>query len=167
LTSQFFGNLYLDGFDHFVTEVLRAPYVRYVDDFALFHDDAGVLAQWCARIAGYLDGRRLRLHPRKTVILPTAEPTAFLGFVLEPGGRRLPEDNVARFRNRLRGLRDRWRAGAVTRAEVEGKVGAWIAHAQHADTWSLRQAMFGDGWFGAGMVDGRTLAHPSLGSADT
>jgi retron-type reverse transcriptase len=167
LTSQFFGNLYLDGFDHFVTEVLRAPYVRYVDDFALFHDDAGVLAQWCARIAGYLDGRRLRLHPRKTVILPTAEPTAFLGFVLEPGGRRLPEDNVARFRNRLRGLRDRWRAGAVTRAEVEGKVGAWIAHAQHADTWSLRQAMFGDGWFGAGMVDGRTLAHPSLGSADS
>ena len=43
LTSQFFANLYLDGFDHFVTEVLRAPYVRYVDDFALFHDDPAVL----------------------------------------------------------------------------------------------------------------------------
>jgi RNA-directed DNA polymerase len=28
LTSQFFANLYLDGFDHFVTEILRAPYVR-------------------------------------------------------------------------------------------------------------------------------------------
>ena len=41
LTSQFFANLYLDGFDHIVTEVLRAPYVRYVDDFALFHDDPG------------------------------------------------------------------------------------------------------------------------------
>ena len=35
LTSQFFANLYLDGFDHFVTEVLRAPYLRYVDDFAI------------------------------------------------------------------------------------------------------------------------------------
>src|ERR1700731_4142707 len=46
LTSQFFANLYLDGFDHFVTEVLRAPYVRYVDDFALFHDDLSVLAEW-------------------------------------------------------------------------------------------------------------------------
>jgi len=43
LTSQFFANLYLDRFDHFVTEVLRAPYVRYVDDFALFHDDLAVL----------------------------------------------------------------------------------------------------------------------------
>ena len=43
LTSQFFANLYLDRFDHFATEVLRAPYVRYVDDFALFHDDPGFL----------------------------------------------------------------------------------------------------------------------------
>jgi RNA-directed DNA polymerase len=72
LTSQFFANLYLDGFDHFVTEVLRAPYVRYVDDFALFHDDAAALAQWRARIERYLEGRRLRLHPRKTAILATA-----------------------------------------------------------------------------------------------
>jgi RNA-directed DNA polymerase len=74
LTSQFFANLYLDGFDHFVTEVLRAPYVRYVDDFALFCDDPAVLAHWRARIARYLERRRLRLHPRKTMILPAAEP---------------------------------------------------------------------------------------------
>src|ERR1700677_504787 len=46
LTSQFFANVYLDRFDHFVTEVLRAPYVRYVDDFALFHDAPGVPAAW-------------------------------------------------------------------------------------------------------------------------
>ncbi len=148
LTSQFFANLYLDGFDHFVTEVLRAPYVRYVDDFALFHDDPAVLAEWRARIERYFEGRRLKLHPRKTVILPAAEPSCFLGFVLMPGGRRLPEANVSRFRNRLRGLRDRWRAGTVSRTEVEAKVGAWIAHAEHADTWRLRQAVFGGGWFG-------------------
>ena len=46
LTSQFSANLYLDRFDHRVTEVLGAPYVRYVDDFALFHDDPAVLADW-------------------------------------------------------------------------------------------------------------------------
>ena len=50
LTSQFFANLYLNGFDHFVTEVLRAPYVRYVDDFALFADDPAQLADWRTRI---------------------------------------------------------------------------------------------------------------------
>ena len=63
------------------------------------------------------------------------------------GGRRLPEDNVARFRGRLRGLRDRWRAGKLPAAEVEAKVNAWVAHAEHADTWQLRQAIFAGGWF--------------------
>lgn len=92
-----------------------------------------------------------RLHPRKTVILTTAEPSVFLGFVLMPGGRRaLPEANVSRFRNRLRGLRDRWRAGKVAQSEVESKVRAWIAHAEHAQTWRLRRVMFGRGWFGVG-----------------
>lgn len=158
LTSQFSANLYLDRFDHWVSEVLRAPYVRYVDDFALFHDDPTVLADWRARIDGYLASRRLELHPRKTVILPTTEPTAFLGFVLSldtgparrraaRSHRRLPEDNVRRFRNRLRGLRDEWRTGTVTHADVEARIGAWIAHASQADTVRLRQALFRGGWF--------------------
>jgi RNA-directed DNA polymerase len=148
LTSQFFANLYLDGFDHFVTEVLRAPYLRYVDDFALFHDDPAVLAQWRLRIEHYLAGRRLKLHPRKTVILPCSAPAQFLGFELHADGRRrLPEDNVRRFRNRLRGLRDRWRAGTINLDDVDARVSAWIAHAEHADTWRLRQTIFRGGRF--------------------
>ncbi len=163
LTSQFFANLYLDRFDHWVTEVLQAPYVRYVDDFALFHDNAAVLAEWRTRIARFLEGRRLRLHPRKTVILPTAEPAAFLGFVLLPDGpRRLPEENVARFRGRLRGLRDRWKAGAVTLDDVDAKIRAWIAHASHARTWRLRHAIFRGGRFDPGRFLNALANRPSL-----
>jgi len=149
LTSQFFANLYLDGLDHFVKEVLRAPgYLRYIDDFALFHDDPGVLEDWRARVAEYLCGRRLRLHPRKTLVVPTAAPTTFLGYVLLPGGRRrLPEDNVRRLRGRLRSLRDRWRAGSVELDEVERRLDAWIGHAGQADTWRLRHAIFEGGMF--------------------
>jgi retron-type reverse transcriptase len=143
LTSQFFANLYLDGFDHFVTEVLRAPYLRYVDDFALFHDDPAVLAEWRLRIEQYLAGRRLKLHPRKTLMCLCADPAQFLGFDLYADGRRrLLDENVRRFRNRLRGMRDRWRAGTITPADIEARVGAWIAHAEHADTWRLRHAIF-------------------------
>lgn len=148
LTSQFFANLYLAGFDHFATEVLQAPYVRYVDDFALFHDSPAVLAEWRSRIEHYLAGRRLKLHPRKTNISSCAEPAQFLGLVLHADGRRsLPEDNVWRFRNRLRGLRDQWRAGTVKLSDVDARVWAWIAHAEHADTWRLRHAIFEGGWF--------------------
>ena len=148
LTSQFFANVYLDRFDHFVTEVLRAPYLRNVDDFALFANDPRRLAAWRARAEAFLARRRLSLHPRKTHVAPTAAPATFLGFELRPGGRRrLPEENVRRFRNRLRGLRDRWRAGSVSREEVEQRVTAWVAHAAHADTWRLRRAIFRGGWF--------------------
>ena len=149
LTSQFFANLYLDGLDHFCKEMLRVKgYLRYVDDFALFHDDPRQLEAWRQQIAVWLEGRRLKLHPRKTAIVRTDEPVPFLGFVLLPGGRRrLPEDNVRRFRNRLRGLRDRWRHGTVTAEEVTRRVRSWIAHAEHADTWRLRQSIFRTGWF--------------------
>lgn len=153
LTSQFFANVYLDGLDHFCKEVLRAKgYLRYVDDFALFHYDRERLEDWRSRIATYLQGRRLLLHPRKTIMRPTNAPAAFLGFVLLPDGRRrLPEDNVRRFRNRLRGLRDRWKQGTVKEHEVRARFQSWIAHAEHANTWRLRRAIFRGGWF-----------HPSL-----
>ena len=144
LTSQFFANVHLDGLDHFCKEVLRAKgYVRYVDDFALFHDEPQRLEEWRWQVGRYLTGRRLRLHPRKTFVTETRGAATFLGFVLLPGRRRwLPEDNVRRFRNRLRGLRDRWRAGTVAGSEVQCRVTSWIAHAEHADTWRLRQSIF-------------------------
>ena len=121
LTSQFFANVHLDGPDHFCKEVLCAKgCLRYVDDFAPFHDDPAALEEWRDRIAVFLEGRCLRLHPGKTRILPTAEPVPFPGFVLLPGGRRkLPEENVRRFRNRLRDLRTRLAHGSATREEQE------------------------------------------------
>ena len=148
LTSQFFANLYLDALDHFATEVLRAPYVRYVDDFALFAGDQATLEAWRLELDRFLRGRRLLLHPRKTTILPTCAPAPFLGFVLSPFAHRLlPEENVRRFRSRLRGLRDRWRAGTVETLEIKQCVGAWVAHAEHADSFRLRRAIFHGGWF--------------------
>ena len=147
LTSQFFANLYLNRFDHFVTEVLQAPYVRYVDDFALFHDDPYILSKWQNRIEHYFQKRRLKLHPLKTFIQPTHMDAAFLGFVLTAQGRKLPEDNIRRFRGRLRGMRAQWQAGTIERPKIEQCIGAWIAHAEHAKTWRLRQSIFKNGWF--------------------
>ncbi len=55
LTSQFFANIYLNPFDHFVKEHLKAKkYLRYVDDIALFADDWGFLAAARPAIEEYL-----------------------------------------------------------------------------------------------------------------
>jgi len=161
LTSQLFHNIYLDPMDHFIKEVLRAPgYVRYVDDFALFCDDPNVLEDWRQWVANFLEGRRLRLHQRKTQITSSIQPAHFLGYVTTPGHRKLPEENLRRFRRRLRSLRDRWRHGSVTRAEVEQRIGAWIAHADHADTCRLRHEIFKGGWFDPALKPDRPQVRP-------
>jgi len=149
LTSQFFANIYLDRLDHFCKEVLQAKaYLRYADDFALFHDDPAVLEKWRSQIDEHLAVRRLSLHPVKTFAAVNSETANFLGFDLLPDGRRrLPEASLRRFCNRLRGLRDRWRAGTLDQAQIKERVGAWIAHAENADTWRLRQELFRGGWF--------------------
>jgi RNA-directed DNA polymerase len=165
LTSQFFANVYLDGLDHFVTEILRAPYLRYVDDFALFHDDPEVLAGWRDRIDVWLAGRRLSPHPRKTLVQATRTTSAFLGLVLQPGRRRLPEASVIRFRGRLRGLRDRWRAGTIDIRGAAARIQAWIAHARFADTWRLRHALFRGGWFDPARRPDRPLLRASSAAA--
>ena len=164
LTSQLFANVYLDGLDHFAKERLRARgYLRYVDDFALFHDDPDVLEGWRLRIEGYLARRRLSLHPRKTWVAPTRDTTTFLGYVLLPDGqRRLPDENVRRFRGRLRSLRDRVRAGAMTPEDARPRVASWVAHARHANTRRLRRALFRGGPFdpAADRLSGRPAASP-------
>lgn len=162
LTSQFFANVYLDPMDHWVTEVLRAPYLRYVDDFALFADDEETLRQWQGRLVQWLEGRRLRLHPNKTGIHPVQESVPFLGFELTPGCRRLVPANVARFRKRLDELRIAWSVGVVDTATVRQRIGAWLAHAQFAHTAGLRHALLRDGWFDPFWSDGSpvTMCEP-------
>lgn len=148
LTSQFFANVYLDGFDHWVKEVLRAPYLRYVDDFALFGNDPAQLAEWQQRISLYLEGRRLRLHPDKSGVIATAEPATFLGYELHANGhRRLCAANVTRFRHRLEQMRHDWRCHRIDPATVRQRIGSWLAHAGHADTRGLCHGLFKGGWF--------------------
>lgn len=149
LTSQFFANVYLDRFDHWCTEVLGGRgYLRYVDDFAWFAGSRQSAEEAKGRMADFLSRRRLLLHPVKTRILPCSEPALFLGYELAPGGRRrLDPANVSRFVGRLQTLRARWRQGTVDEMEVRQRVGSWIAHARHAQTWRLRHQLLKDGWF--------------------
>lgn len=67
LTSQFFANIHLDGFDHFVKQELRVKgYVRYVDDFLIFGPDRRTVRAWGEAARDYLRGLRLRSIPTNT-----------------------------------------------------------------------------------------------------
>ncbi|MEI8096488.1 MAG: hypothetical protein WCG73_00055, partial [Candidatus Moraniibacteriota bacterium] len=67
LTSQLFGNIYLDGFDHFVQEKMGVKwYGRYVDDMVFISCDKEFLKAVISRADDYLQKElTLTLHPKK------------------------------------------------------------------------------------------------------
>lgn len=143
LTSQFFANVYLNAFDHFVKEELRLPgYIRYVDDALGFSDDQEQLREGRKRSQTFLDGWRLLLHPHKNLIYPVVHGMPFLGFRVFPTHRLLLQSGVKRARQKLKALRRGYRAGNIPREKITASVQAWLGHAQHGDTWSLRRALF-------------------------
>jgi RNA-directed DNA polymerase len=143
LTSQNWGNVYLDDLDQFAKHELRCrAYLRYCDDFLLFADDKATLWRWRSEIADKLAELRLTLHQERAQVYPVKAGIPWLGFRVFPTHRRLKRRNVKCFARRLRALRDAYRGGEIGLDKVQESVRAWIAHAAHGDTYRLRQALF-------------------------
>ena len=152
LTSQFFANIYLNGFDHFVKEQLKAQsYLRYVDDFALFSDDRTFLQSARIAIEDYLATLRLRIHPIKSQCFETRHGANFLGFRILPDQIRVRAENLRRARRRLHHQLTAYRHGNLDKAIILNSLESWFAHLEHGTTWHLRQRI------GAGLPFGSEL----------
>ena len=118
LTSQWWGNLYLDGLDHFVTRTLRpGAYQRYMDDIVVLGDE-GPLLEARERIAAWLaEHRGLWLKDPGALPRSTFRPLLYLG-------HRVTREDIAlgpKARQRLaarirRHVRHPERAAAAVRA---------------------------------------------------
>ncbi|MCI0528474.1 MAG: RNA-directed DNA polymerase, partial [Nitrospira sp.] len=145
LTSQFFANLYLNDFDHFVKQELRCQYyLRYVDDFACFDDHKDFLHEVKDQMSEYLERLRVKLHPKKSRIFPVWLGVPFLGYKVYPYHRKLCKKNSMIFRGRLRKYRDQYRAGKKEFEDISRSVRCWVAHASHANTYRLRETIFSE-----------------------
>jgi len=143
LTSQFFANIYLNGFDHFVKEQLKiSKYVRYVDDFALLSDDKELLADARLAIEEYLAKLKLKIHPIKSQLFETKIGATFLGFRVFPDRIRVRNSNLHQARRRLKRLQTDYIQGKIDREKVNQSIQSWFAHLEHGDTWQLRQQIF-------------------------
>jgi len=143
LTSQFFANVYLNPFDHFVKEQLKAQkYLRYVDDFALFSDDRTFLLEAREAISNQLATLRLKLHPIKTQLTETQFGANFVGFRVLSERIRIRNDNLRRGRDRIKRLQRRCQQKQISNIEVQNSLTSWRAHLNHGDTWRLQCTIF-------------------------
>jgi len=149
-TSQFFANVYLNSLDQVNRKLRPGIYVRYVDDFLLFDNGKDRLAVMAQAIREALWAMRLDLHPGKSRIYRSTDGMTFLGWRLFPQRARLVRENVIRFRRRMRRLQTEYAQGKLEWKDICQRVRAWIAHANHGDTWRLRQALFEEFAFSRG-----------------
>ncbi len=80
--SQYFGNLYLSGLDHWIKEVLCVRhYFRYCDDLVLLHSDKAFLHDALERIRTFLADRlRLTVKPNYQVFPTRTRGLDFVGY---------------------------------------------------------------------------------------
>jgi RNA-directed DNA polymerase len=146
LTSQFWANVYLNAFDHFVQRELKCPaYLRFVDDFLLFGNDKLQLHAWRAAVIEKLARLRLTLHHSRAQVFPTGSGIPFLGFRIYPTHRRLKRRKGIAFQRRLSGLLQQLAQGQITLSQLHVSVQGWVNHAGYGDTYGLRRALLSRG----------------------
>ena len=86
LTSQLFGNVYLNEFDCFIKYRLGCRhYGRYVDDLVIVHKDKEYLKSVIPLLRKYLqDELFLELHSKKIYLQHFSKGVNFLGTVIKP-----------------------------------------------------------------------------------
>lgn len=137
LTSQLWGNYYLDAMDHWVTETSRrGGYLRYTDDFLVFGADKEELWRLRNGIVQQLAEVRLKLAEPKSRLLATREGVPFCGFRFLPGVRpRIMGVTKRRFERRRRRL---------SAARAMGRLGiavfSWYQFSREGNTEGLRKA---------------------------
>jgi hypothetical protein len=86
LTSQVFGNVYMNDFDHFVKKEMKVKYYgRYVDDMLFVHNDKSFLEDIISQLSHFLLSHfQLKIHPNKIVLKSVNEGIPFLGQIIKP-----------------------------------------------------------------------------------
>lgn len=81
--SQLFVNVYMNEFDQWIKQRMKARYyVRYADDFAILSHDKAWLEELLPKAVDFLEENlRLELHPDKISIETLSSGVDFLGWV--------------------------------------------------------------------------------------
>ena len=99
MTSQILAIFYLNDLDHFIKEKLQIKYyIRYQDDFLLFHKSKEYLKYCFTEIKKFVKKEKLELN-RKSRLYKSTNNFIFLG--------RNKKGKYARYRNVKRRLRKR------------------------------------------------------------
>lgn len=140
LLSQLFANLVLNELDTFVKNELKVKdYLRYMDDFVVIHNDREYLKEVLQKIDAFMrERKKLSLNP-KTTIINTKNGLDFCGYRIYKDHRKIRK----RSHKHMKAAIKAYRHGKITKDKLLLSYKSWEGHAEHADTFRLRQKMKG------------------------
>lgn len=127
LLSQLSANIYLHELDHHVKHKLGiARYIRYMDDFLIFHPSKRELRYLQTYLHHWLaDHLGLRLN-QKTRVARSKDGIDFVGYRIWPHNKLLKKGSLQRMRRKARA----WKNGKMSDDAFLSSVGSWIGHAR-------------------------------------
>ena len=143
LTSQFFGNVYLDKLDWYIVKELGVKYyIRYMDDMVLFSNSKEDLKRWRDLIRSYVeDELSLRLKDKAVYIQKRENGLGFLGYRVYPNLIRVRNRNIKRFKKKMRMRLDEYYRGKITARKVIQSVQSLLGYMRFADTGNLLRSI--------------------------
>jgi len=143
LTSQFFANVYLDPFDHFVKDHLGVKcYIRYMDDTVIFSDSKSELKELLIRMKCQLSSDlNLSLHKTATRINNRSHGLPFLGFRIFPNLIRVKNENLNRTKKRMDRRKREFQEGVITEEQFVMSIRSMFEHVGFANSFHLRASV--------------------------
>ncbi len=141
LTSQFFANFYLSGFDHYAKEVLQIKaYVRYMDDMVFWSNDKDLLLKQSHLIENYISGIDLTLKPK--IFNYTNAGLPFIGYRLFSDRIRLTQRSKIRFIRKVKSYNELLVSHRWSEKEYQMHLLPLIDFVSKADSYELRSKLF-------------------------
>ena len=138
-TSQWFGNLYLNELDFFVKQTYGIKaYIRYCDDFLLFHDDKNYLRELSIKIQDFV-WTNLRLILSKDDLFLVNRGVDFLGYRHFKNYILLRKSTVKRVKLRLEKLPLQLHEGKQLFDSCVSSIASTLGWMQHGNCFNLQQ----------------------------
>jgi|ERR1035437_267232 retron-type reverse transcriptase len=146
LTSQLFANIYLNELDHFVKEVLRERwYARYMDDFLIISSDKNRLKEDKDKISEFLEQKlKLKLHPKKLMMKNIKDGVPFIGYRIFKDHALIRGSTLIRMQRKFHKREKQFKQGFITKKQFYNSRKSQEGHLKQANTYGLRQKMFGE-----------------------
>lgn len=134
--SQYFGNLYLTGLDHWIKETLRCKhYFRYCDDLVILHEDKEFLHKARVEIEEKLKELKLTLKSNWQVFPVDVRGVDFLGYRFYKTHTLLRKRVAKQMVKRLTAVKNK--ADTMEPAKLISCVMSYYGWQKHANAWNL------------------------------